>query len=344
MGKIQPLTVEERFARRPEQAAAKQLSSHHLLGMQELSAAEIQLIMDTAFMMKNILSIRTKKTAHLQGRSVITFFAENSTRTRLSFDMACKYLGATTSSIGASDSSLKKGEILYDTAKTLEMMSTDILVVRHPQSGAPHYLASRMDASVVNAGDGMNEHPTQALLDMMTMIEYKGSVEGLKVAIAGDAMHSRVMRSNVWALSKAGAEVRVAAPPTMTTRHLEQMPCTVCHDVREACEGVDVIMGLRVQLERQRSALFPSVNEYARFFGIDAECLELAKPDAIIMHPGPCNHGVEMPTYIHEHERSVIHEQVANGVAVRMAVLFLLNAKRNAERAELKPLEIQSDR
>ncbi len=331
MAKIQPLTTEERAIRRTAEDAATQLSSRHLLGMQGLSPAEIMLILDTAFVMKNILSVQTKKTAHLQGRSVITFFAENSTRTRLSFDMACKYLGATTSNIGSSESSIRKGENLFDTVKTLEMMSTDILVMRHPQSGAPHYVAERIDASVVNAGDGMNEHPTQALLDMMTMIEYKGTIKGLKVAIIGDAMHSRVMRSNVWGLTKIGAEVRVAAPPTMTPRYLEHMPCRVCHDVREACADVDVIMGLRVQLERQRSALFPSVNEYAHFFGIDSECLDLARPDAIIMHPGPCNHGVEMPTFIHEHDRSVIHEQVANGVAVRMAVLFLLNAKRNAE-------------
>ncbi|HHV41364.1 MAG TPA: aspartate carbamoyltransferase catalytic subunit [Clostridiaceae bacterium] len=335
MARVQPLTAEERAIKRTEEAAVTQLTSQHLLGMQELSPAEINLILDTAFVMKNILSVQTKKTAHLQGRSVITFFAENSTRTRLSFDMACKYLGATTASIGASDSSIRKGENLYDTVKTLEMMSTDILVIRHSQSGAPHYIAERIDASVINAGDGMNEHPTQALLDMMTMIEYKGAIKGLKVAIIGDAMHSRVMRSNVWGLSKVGAEVRVAAPPTMIPRFLEQMPCQVCHDVREACAGVDIIMGLRVQLERQLSALFPSVNEYAHFFGIDKECLDLAKPDALIMHPGPCNHGVEMPTFIHEHERSVIHEQVANGVSVRMAVLFLLNAKRNAKLEEL---------
>ncbi len=334
MAKVQPLTIEERKLLKPHEEAARQLSSRHLLGMQELNNAEIQLILDTAFVMKNILSVQTKKTAHLQGRSVITFFAENSTRTRLSFDMACKYLGATSSSIGASDSSLRKGETLFDTAKTLEMMSTDILVMRHPQSGAPHYLSSRIDASIVNAGDGMNEHPTQALLDMMTMIEYKGSIRGLKVAIIGDASHSRVMRSNVWGLAKAGAEVRVAAPPTMVPRFLDKMPCLVCHDVKEACSDVDVIMGLRVQLERQRSALFPSVNEYAHFFGIDSECLQLAKPDAIIMHPGPCNHGVEMPTFIHEHDHSVIHEQVANGVAVRMAVLFLLNARRNLEQLQ----------
>ena len=331
MAKVQPLPNEVRGLNRTLEVGVRHLRTKDLLGMQELSPEEIQLILDTAFVMKQILSVQTKKTAHLQGKLIIHFFAENSTRTRLSFESAGKYLGATSSNISKTGSSINKGENLYDMAKTLDMMSTDILVMRHPESGAARYLSEKISASVVNAGDGMTEHPTQALLDMMTMVEYKGHLKGLKVVIAGDAMHSRVMRSNVWGLSKMGAEVRVAGPPTLIPRFLDRMPCTVYHDVRKACEDVDVVMGLRVQFEREHKVLFPSVNEYAKFFGIDDECLRRAKEDAIIMHPGPCNRGVEMPSHIHEHDRSVIHEQVANGVSVRMAVLFLLNARRNLQ-------------
>lgn len=307
------------------------LESKDFLGLQDTRKEDIQLILDTADMMRHILDSPTKKTAHLAGKTVVLFFVENSTRTRLSFEMSCKYLGANSSNISSSGSSIRKGENLYDTVKTIDVMATDLLVMRHNHSGAPHMIAPLISASVINAGDGMNEHPTQALLDMLTIREYKGRLEGLRVAIAGDALHSRVVRSNIWGLSKMGAEVRVAAPPTMMPRNLDHMPCIVCHDVREACEGADVVMGLRVQLERQKSALFPSVREYAHFFGIDEEVLALAKEDAIIMHPGPCNHGVEMPTSIHEHERSVIHQQVTNGVAVRMALLYLLQARRNAQ-------------
>ncbi len=307
----------------------KMLTNKDLLGLQETSKEDIELILDTADMMRHILDSPTKKTAHLAGKSVVLFFLENSTRTRLSFEMSCKYLSANSSNISGSGSSIHKGENLYDTVKTIDVMATDLLVMRHNQSGAPHMIAPLVDASVINGGDGMNEHPTQALLDMMTIREHKGRLDGLRVAIAGDALHSRVVRSNIWGLSKMGAEVRVAAPPTMMPRHLDHMPCIVTHDVREACEDADVVMGLRVQVERQKSALFPSIREYAHFFGIDEEVLACAKEDAIIMHPGPCNHGVEMPTSIHEHERSVIHEQVSNGVAVRMAVLYLLQARRN---------------
>ncbi|MDD4540669.1 MAG: aspartate carbamoyltransferase catalytic subunit [Eubacteriales bacterium] len=307
------------------------LESKDLLGLQETSRNDIELILDTADMMRYILDSPTKKTAHLAGKTVVLFFLENSTRTRLSFEMACKYLGANSSNISGSGSSIHKGENLYDTVKTIDVMATDLLVMRHNQSGAPHLIAPLISASVIYGGDGMNEHPTLALLDMLTIREYKGKIEGLRVAIAGDALHSRVVRSNIWGLSKMGAEVRVAAPPTMMPRHLDHMPCMICHDVREACEDADVVIGLRVQLERQKSALFPSIREYAHFFGIDEEVLDCAKEDAIIMHPGPCNHGVEMPTSVHEHERSVIHQQVTNGVAVRMALLYLLQARRNAQ-------------
>lgn len=305
------------------------LDHKDLLGLQQTSKNDIELILDTADMMRHILNSPTKKTAHLAGKSVVLFFLENSTRTRLSFEMACKNLGANSSNISGAGSSIYKGENLYDTVKTIDAMSTDLLVMRHCQSGAPHLIAPLISASVINGGDGMNEHPTQALLDMLTIREYKGKIAGLRVAIVGDVLHSRVVRSNIWGLSKMGAEVRVAAPPTMMPRHLDQMPCIVCSNVRQACEGADVLMGLRVQLERQKSALFPSIREYAHFFGIDEKVLDCAKTDAIIMHPGPCNHGVEMPTSIHEHERSVVHCQVTNGVAIRMALLYLLQARRN---------------
>lgn len=309
----------------------QQLRSKDLLSIKQLDKGELELILNTAATMKHIMTSPSKKTAHLQGKSIICFFLENSTRTRLSFELACKYLGATVSNISGSGSSVAKGENLYDTAKTIDMMATDMIVMRHPQSGAHEFIADKVSASVINAGDGMHEHPTQALLDAFTMIEAKGKIEGLKVAIAGDILHSRVARSNIWALSKLGAEVRIAGPATMMPRKIEDTPAIVCTSIKEACRDADVIMGLRVQLERQQSALFPSIREYARFFGIDHEVLAVAKEDAIIMHPGPCNHGVEMPTYIHEHERSVIHEQVMNGVAVRMAILYLLNARRNQQ-------------
>lgn len=309
----------------------KHLQTKDLLGTKQLSSGELELILETAATMKHILSAPSKKTAHLQGKSIICFFLENSTRTRLSFELASKYLGATAANISGSGSSVAKGENLYDTVKTIDMMGTDMLIMRHPQSGAHEFIANRISASVINAGDGMHEHPTQALLDAFTIKEVKGKIDGLRVAIAGDIFHSRVARSNILALSKLGAEVRIAGPATMMPRLIEQTSAVVCHDIKDACQDADVIMGLRVQLERQRAAMFPSIREYAKFFGITDEVLALAKPDAMIMHPGPCNHGVEMPTHIHEHERSVIHDQVMNGVAVRMAVLYLLNARRNLQ-------------
>lgn len=307
-----------------------QLNHKDLLGMQELTADEIQLILDTAETMKMVLSANSKKTAHLQGRSVITLFYENSTRTRLSFEMAAKFMGASSANVSASGSSINKGESLIDTARTIDAMATDILIMRHSQSGAPHLIAPLINASVINAGDGMNEHPTQALLDMFTMKQKKGSLQGLKVAIVGDVLHSRVARSNLWGLSKMGAEVRLFAPPTMMPRGLEQTGALICPTVEDAVRDADVVMGLRIQLERMQKALFPSISEYARFFALDAKTVALARPDAIIMHPGPCNHGVEMPTLVYDSPQSVINEQVTNGVAVRMAVLYLLASRRNS--------------
>jgi len=307
------------------------LRNKDLLGMKELQADEIEEILKTAEMMKMVMKSGNKKTSHLQGKSVVTLFYENSTRTRLSFEMASKFMGAASANISTSGSSVNKGESLLDTARTIDVMSTDIIVMRHNQSGAPHFIAPHMNASVVNAGDGMNEHPTQALLDMYTMKEKYGSLDGLEVAICGDLYHSRVARSNAIGLSKMGAKVRVAGPATMIPHGFGKMGCTVCSSIAEAVEGADVVMGLRLQLERQSKSLFPSVPEYARYYSIDQKTLLLAKPDALVMHPGPCNHGVEMPTVVYDSPQSVINEQVTNGVAVRMAVLYLLMARRNQE-------------
>ena len=307
------------------------LRTKDLLGMKELNAEEISEILKTAELMKMVLKSGNKKTSHLQGRSVVTLFYENSTRTRLSFEMASKFMGASSANVSSSGSSVNKGESLLDTARTIDVMSTDIIVMRHSQSGAPHFIAPKLNASIVNAGDGMNEHPTQALLDMFTMKEKYGSLEGLEVAICGDIYHSRVARSNMIGLTKMGASVRIAGPATMMPVGIEKMGCTVCKSVSEAVEGADVVMGLRLQLERQSKSLFPSVPEYYKYYALDQKVLDLAKPGAIVMHPGPCNHGVEMPTVVYDSPQSVINEQVTNGVAVRMAVLYLLMARRNQE-------------
>lgn len=307
------------------------LRSKDLLGLKQLTAEEIMEILDTAKMMKMVLTSGNKKTSHLQGKSVVTLFYENSTRTRLSFELASKYMGSASANISTSGSSVNKGESLLDTARTIDMMATDIIIMRHSQSGAPHFLAPRVKASIVNAGDGMNEHPTQALLDMFTLYEKYGHLDGLKVAICGDLYHSRVVRSNVIGLTKLGSEVHVAGPRTMVPIGLEKMGCTVCRSVSEAVKDADAVMGLRVQLERQQKSLFPSVAEYARFYSISEDVLKLAKPDAYLLHPGPCNHGVELPTSVYDCPQSVINEQVTNGVAVRMAVLYLLMARRNQE-------------
>lgn len=307
------------------------LLSKDLLGMNELTAEEITEILDTAEMMKRVLTSGNKKTSHLQGKSVITLFYENSTRTRLSFELASKYMGSASANISTSGSSVNKGESLLDTARTIDMMATDILIMRHNQSGAPHFIAPFLKASVVNAGDGMNEHPTQALLDMFTIRERFGTLEGLKVAICGDLYHSRVARSNSIGLNKMGANVSVFGPPTMVPIGMEKMGCTVAKSLTEAVEGADAVMGLRVQLERQSRSLFPSVAEYSKYYSIQPDILAKAKSTAIIMHPGPCNHGVELPTIVYDSPQSLINEQVTNGVAVRMAVLYLLIARRNQQ-------------
>lgn len=306
------------------------LKNKDLLGMKQLSAEEIMEILETAKTMKMVLTSGNKKTSHLQGKSVVTLFYENSTRTRLSFELASKYMGSASANISASGSSVSKGESLLDTVRTIDMMATDIVVMRHPQSGAPHFIAPYLNASVVNAGDGMNEHPTQALLDLFTMYERFDSFEGKNIAICGDLYHSRVVRSNTIGLTKLGAKVSVYGPRTMVPVGIEKMGARVASSVADAVKDADAVMGLRVQLERQHKSLFPSVAEYSSFYSITSDILALAKPEAFLMHPGPCNHGVELPTAVYDCDQSVINEQVTNGIAVRMAVLYMLMARRNS--------------
>ena len=295
-----------------------------LLGLKDLSAQQIKNILAHAAEMKKVVLSDNKKIPNLQGKTVINLFYENSTRTRMSFELAAKYMSANAANISSSGSSVAKGETLIDTAENLNAMGTDILVMRHNMSGAPHLLAPIINASVINAGDGMNEHPTQALLDMLTMIEHKGHIEGLKVAIIGDVAHSRVVRSNIHGLTKLGAEVSLGGPVTLMPKDIDKMGVKAFNNVHEAIIDADVVMGLRIQLERQKKGLFPSVREYSRFFGVDESRLKLAKPDAILMHPGPVNRGVELSTSVIDGDRSVITEQVTNGVAVRMAVMDML--------------------
>ena len=294
----------------------------HLLGLKTASRDEIQALIDDAFYLKEkVLRADVKSLPLLKGKSVITLFFENSTRTRVSFELASKYLGATAANISASGSSVAKGETLIDTVKTIDAMAADVIIVRHSESGAPQLISKYVDASIVNAGDGMNEHPTQALLDMMTIVEKKNKIDGLKVAIVGDVKHSRVARSNIYGLKTMGAEVVLAGPTTLMPSHLEDLGVKAYNDVEKAVEGADVVMGLRIQLERQKKGLFPTVREYTKYFGINERRLKLAKPDAILMHPGPVNRGVELTADIVDGESSAINEQVTNGVCIRMAVL-----------------------
>ncbi len=297
----------------------------NLLGLKDLSAGEIMNVLETAKQMKKVVKSPDKKINNLSGKTVVNLFYENSTRTRLSFELAAKYMSANAANITASGSSVQKGESLIDTAETINAMAADILVIRHSMSGAPHLIAPLLDASVINAGDGMDEHPTQALLDMLTILERKGGFKGLKVAIIGDVYHSRVVRSNIYGLTRLGAEVSLGGPATLMPYGMEKMGVKVFNTVHEAIVDADVVMALRIQLERQNSGLFPTINEYNRFFGLDETRLKLAKPDVIVMHPGPINRGVELNSPVADGEHSVINEQVTNGVAVRMAVMHLLN-------------------
>ncbi|MCU0597687.1 MAG: aspartate carbamoyltransferase catalytic subunit [Desulfobacterales bacterium] len=295
-----------------------------VLDMESLSAEEINIILDTADSLKEISKRPIKKVPTLRGKTVILFFQEASTRTRVSFDIAAKRLSADSISISASNSSMVKGETLIDTAKNLEAMSPDIIVMRHSSSGAPHLLAQRISASIINAGDGTHAHPTQALLDMMTVRERKGSLKNLRVSIIGDISRSRVARSNILGFTKMGAHVKVAAPPTMMPKGIESLGASVTGDMKSAIEGADVIMMLRIQKERQQSFLFPSEREYSKRFGLNISRLQHAKPDVLIMHPGPLNRGVEIAPEVADAPYSVILDQVTSGVAVRMAILYLL--------------------
>ena len=300
------------------------LKRKDLLGLKDITAEEMEEILSTAVQMRKILDQNVKKTPHLQGKSVTTLFYQNSTRTRTSFETAAKIMGANTTSISAQTSSVTKGETLIDTGKNLDALLTDVIIMRHSMSGAPHLLAKNVKASVINAGDGMNEHPTQALLDIYTMKEKFGDIKGLKVVIAGDVKHSRVARSNIWGLRKLGAEVTVCAPKTLLPAGIEETDVSVSTDLDDCIAGANVVMGLRLQLERQQAGLFPSAAEYNAYYGLNAARLDKADGDAILMHPGPVNRGLEIGSDIADCEQSYILRQVTNGVAVRMAVLFLL--------------------
>ncbi len=295
-----------------------------LLGMGQLSVDDINLILQTAESLKEISQRDIKKVPTLRGKTIINFFYEPSTRTKTSFEIAAKRLSADTISLSSSGSSMIKGETLIDTAKNLQAMNPDVIVLRHSSSGAPHLLADRVSASIINAGDGAHEHPSQALLDMYTIKEKKGRIEGLKVAIIGDIAHSRVARSNIIGLKKMGAEVTISGPPTMIPHDVELFDVEVKNNPSEAIIGKDVIMVLRIQLERQSKILFPSLREYSNFFGICEKTLKKAKEGVIIMHPGPVNRGIELSSQLADSPYSVILDQVSNGVAVRMALLYLL--------------------
>jgi aspartate carbamoyltransferase catalytic subunit len=301
-----------------------ELRCKDLLGIADLSPEEIRLILDTASSLKEISARPIKKVPTLRGRTVVTLFYEPSTRTRISFDIAAKRLSADTVNLTVLASSAVKGEILADTAHNLEAMQPDLLIIRHQASGAPHYLAHKLKCGVINAGDGLHEHPTQALLDMLTVQEAKGTLSGLKVAIIGDIAHSRVARSNIHGFTKMGAEVVLAGPGTMLPPYLDTLGARVAPSLDEAVTGADVIMMLRLQLERMGQMYLSTLREYAVHFGLSLRHLELAKEDAIVMHPGPLNRGVEISPEIADGPRSVILEQVTNGVAVRMAVMLLL--------------------
>jgi len=308
---------------------------HHkdLLGMGQLSVSDIELVLNTADSLKEISQREIKKVPTLRGKTVVNFFYEPSTRTRTSFEMAAKRLSADTLSLSSTGSSMVKGETLIDTAKNLQAMSPDLIVIRHSSTGAPHLLAKQVKAGIINAGDGTNEHPTQALLDIYTIREKKGRISGLRVAIIGDIEHSRVARSDIIGLLKMGAEVTISGPPTMVPLRADALGVKVEYNPAEAIKDKDVIIVLRIQLERQSKMLFPSIREYSACFGIDKEIMRNAREDAIIMHPGPINRGVELSSDVADGPFSVILDQVANGVAVRMALLYLLMGGTKSEDA-----------
>lgn len=306
------------------------LSSKDLLGIKGMTSDEIKLILDTAATFKDVSERDIKKVPALRGKTVINLFYEASTRTRTSFELAGKRLSADVINISTSTSSVVKGETLLDTARNIEAMKCDMIIVRHSCSGAPEFLSKRLKSSVINAGDGFHEHPTQALLDMYTIREKLGKLEGLTVAIAGDIAHSRVARSNIHGLTTMGAKVRVCGPPTMIPPGIERLGAEVNYDMNKAVEGVDVVMMLRLQLERQTAGLFPGVREYARLYGLNQARVERAAKHVLVMHPGPMNRGVEISSEVAD-GTPVILDQVTNGVAVRMAVMYLLSGGLKTE-------------
>jgi len=296
-----------------------------LLDIESLTAAEIVTVLDTARAFKAVGERAIKKVPALRGKTVVNLFVEPSTRTRISFELAEQRLSADIINFSAEASSFKKGETLKDTALNLQALNADFIVIRHSASGSPHFLARKLSARIINAGDGAHEHPTQALLDVFTIRERKGKIDGLNVTILGDILYSRVARSNIWALTKLGAKVTLCGPSTLVPKTFEQMGCRVTYSVDEALRDADIIHLLRIQHERQRKTMFPGIGEYTQLFGLNKARLAKTKPDALIMHPGPINRGVEIDSEIADCERSLILEQVTNGLAVRMAVLFLLN-------------------
>ncbi|RPF43069.1 aspartate carbamoyltransferase [Thermodesulfitimonas autotrophica] len=309
------------------------LQRKDLLGLEELGADEIRMILDTAGAMREVIRRDIKKVPTLRGKVVATLFYEPSTRTRFSFELAAKHLSADTISVAAATSSVAKGEGLVDTAKTIDALGADAVVLRHPAAGAAAVFGRYTRAAVINAGDGMHEHPTQALLDLYTIQEQKGRIEGLTVTFVGDIQHSRVVRSNIWGLKKLGATVRVCGPRTLLPPGLEEIGVAVFTRLEDALPGSDVVYVLRLQRERFAQGLLPGVEEYARLYGITRERLALAKPEAIVMHPGPLNRGVEISAAVADSGRAVITQQVTNGVAVRMACLYLLIRRENDDKA-----------
>ncbi len=313
-------------ADRPQAAAP--FRHRHLLDLDDYSPAEMETVLDTTLAMKSILARPIKRVPTLRGKTVVTLFYEASTRTRVSFEMAAKALGADTMSVSAATSSVTKGESLIDTVRTLRALGADVVAMRHSQAGAPYVVANEIEASVINAGDGWHAHPSQALLDLYTVRERLGRLEGVRIAIVGDVLHSRVARSNLWGFTKMGAQVVLCGPPTLVppSSFGEGLPWPVDVEYRldRALEGADVVMTLRLQTERQVGGLLPSTREYVRFYGLTEERLKRAKPGALVMHPGPMNEGVEIDPRVARGAQSAIEEQVANGVAVRMALLYLL--------------------
>jgi aspartate carbamoyltransferase catalytic subunit len=305
-----------------------QLSTKHLLGIKDITTADIQLIFETADQFIDVINRPIKKVPSLRDTTIVNLFFENSTRTRISFELAERRLSADIINFSASASSVTKGETLLDTVNNILAMKVDMVVMRHPAPGAPHYLAQRIDANIVNAGDGTHEHPTQALLDAFSIRRKLGKVEGKKIAIFGDILHSRVALSNIYCLKKLGAEVTVCGPPTLIPKYIESLGVNVSYDIKETLNWCDVANILRIQMERQDIKFIPSLREYTQYFGINRPLLDSLQKEIVIMHPGPINRGVEITSEVADSGHSIILDQVENGVAIRMAVLYLLSARR----------------